>query len=169
MKAKPMPSLDLLNALFDLDSECGVLIRKRTWTNHKAGEVCGTKMNSGHLQTCVEKKRYLVHRIVYFMATGVDPADMVVDHINGIPDDNRIENLRLATRKDNSRHKVALSSANKSGHRNVSWNSREKRWQVSVKVGNRAIQRTFKDIKDAAKCAQDMRVALFGEFHGLTA
>lgn len=166
-KAKPMPPMDTLKALFILDAERGVLLRARTWTNHKAGEVCGTPMPSGHLQTCVERKRYMVHRIVYFMATGIDPLDAVVDHINGIPDDNRPENLRLATKAENSRHKVKTAATNTSGHRNVSWSNHWQRWQVSLTVNGKRIQRSFHDKDEAIAAATELRRQHYGEFEGV--
>lgn len=166
-KAKPMPSMEVLEALFQLDRERGVLIRKREWKQHKAGQVCGTAMKSGHLQTMVEGKRYLVHRIVYFMATGVDPLDMRVDHINGITDDNRPENLRLASQAENCRHKVRLCTTNTSGHRNVSWNKTWGKWQVSMTVRGKRVSRMFVGEDEAIRAAQAMRAEHYGEFAGV--
>lgn len=163
-----MPPIELLNELFILDAENGHLIRKREWTNHKAGEICGTKMKAGHLMTSVNQKRYLVHRIIYFMATGIDPLENVVDHANGIPDDNRIENLRLASKKQNSQHKTKLSVKNTSGHRNVCWSNKWNCWLVSIKTQNKCIQRHFQDLTKAAECAAMLRKQHYGEFSGLT-
>jgi hypothetical protein len=166
--AKKMPDMAILDALFLLDRDRGVLIRKRTWTNHKAGEVCGTKMHSGHLQTHVDGRRYLVHRLVYFMATGVDPMEMRVDHINGIPYDNRPENIRLATQANNGSHKVKLATTNTSGYRNVSWSSRWKVWIVSLTVAGKRVARRFKDKDEAIAAARSMRAEYYGEFAGIT-
>lgn len=168
MFAKPMPPLEMLHKAFTLDPERGVLLRNKGYRQHKQGGVCGTKMASGHLQTFFEGKRYLVHRLVYFMATGTDPLDHVVDHINGVPNDNRPVNLRLATKRENSTHKVKLCSTNKSKHRNVSWCNTARRWKVSIGCNNKRTQRLFVNIDDAVRCAHELRKALFGEFAGVT-
>lgn len=58
------------------------------------------------------------HRIVWEMFNGVIPDGYEIDHINGVRDDNRIENLRLATRGQNSQnHKV--HSHSKSGIKGI--------------------------------------------------
>jgi hypothetical protein len=168
-KAKPMPPLFVLQEAFDLDAERGVLIRKKSVTTHSAGAICGTKMPTGHVMTYVAGKRWLVHRLVYFMATGIDPLDNVIDHINGIPDDNRISNLRLATKKENSRHKVALCATNTSGHRNVSWSKKWNCWLISLTVDGRRIQRHARDLAAAAQKAAELRAQHYGVFVGLTA
>lgn len=164
----PMPPLELLNATYTLDRERGVLIRKTSTRQYKAGSLAGTPMKSGHLMMGFGGKRYLVHRIIYFMVTGEDPGELRVDHINGDPTDNRPENLRLATVAENSRHKVALATNNKSGFRNVSWNNRWNRWQVSLEVNGKRVQRKFIDKDDAIKCAAELRAKHYGSFAGVT-
>ena len=42
-----------------------------------------------------------VHRLVWETFNGVIPDGYQIDHINTIRDDNRLENLRCVTRKDN--------------------------------------------------------------------
>lgn len=167
IKAKPMPSMSVLSAMFELDAARGVLLRKRGWKQHKAGEVCGTKMKSGHLQTCVDGKRYLVHRIIYFMATGVDPLDFRVDHENTVTDDNRPSNLRLATQAQNGQHKAKLASSNTSGHRNVSWCKTSRKWRVSMTVNGKRIAHPFAKKDDAIALATELRRQHYGAFAGV--
>jgi hypothetical protein len=92
-------------------------------------------------------KSYCVHRIIWTLLKG-DCGNLVIDHINGDPFNNDIENLRLVTSKINSRNKKKLEK-NTSGitgvHMNVNrsgnsyWVSRtgkESKYFSIDKLGN---------------------------------
>jgi len=74
--------------------------RKSRWTK-------GSKTRNGYMATSLgEHKNILVHRLVAetFLQ---NPENLpTVDHINRIRDDNRLENLRWASHKDNMRNTV---------------------------------------------------------------
>jgi hypothetical protein len=67
----------------------------------KRGQLHGTKMANGYVATRVwigdKCKRVSLHRLVFLLSNGYLPD--TVDHINGIRDDNRPENLREATHR----------------------------------------------------------------------
>jgi hypothetical protein len=165
--AKQLPPLDFLQENFEVDAEHGKIIRKTKSKQRMPGSFAGTRMLDGYYQMGILGKRYLVHRVIYYMTTGKDPFGYHVDHINGDVSDNRPENLRLATQVENLRHRAKMVSSNKSGYRNVSWNNHWKRWQVSVTVEGKRIQRKFQNIEDAAKCAAELRAKHFGDFCGV--
>ena len=168
MKNRKLPPLELLQERFVLDAENGVLLRKTRRGCFKAGEVCGAKMvGYDYILVCVDKQRYLAHRVIYFMATGTDPDDLTIDHINGNQGDNRITNLRLASHQENRQHQINQRSDNKTGFRNVSWDSHWNKWKVSITVDGKRIQRKFTDIEDAVTCAAELRKQHFKEFAGL--
>lgn len=61
----------------------------------------GTKVTTGHLTIKIDGKWYNTGRLAWLYMTGEWPV-CLIDHKNRIPDDNRFENLRQATRSDNS-------------------------------------------------------------------
>lgn len=69
------------------------------------------------------------HRLIWFMHHGSLPEE--VDHINGDRADNRIENLRASTHRENCRNRKTYSS-NTSGKKGVYYHEGKKRWQVYV-------------------------------------
>jgi hypothetical protein len=71
------------------------------------------------------------------------------DHIDLNILNNQRENLRLATKSENGRN-AKLSSNNKSGHRNVFWEARRKKWLVSIYVNKKTIFIGYYDRKEQA-------------------
>ncbi len=64
--------------------------------------------------------RFRVHRIIWEMFNGPIPEGMVIDHLNGNPWDNRIENLACKSQKDNSKNSKKKKN-NSSGVTGVYW------------------------------------------------
>ena len=85
-------------ARFNYDPELGSL-RFRTGT--RRGALAGSKRRRGDLDVMVDGVRYGVHRIAWAMHYREQPPRLI-DHINGDPGDNRIENLRPATHSQNA-------------------------------------------------------------------
>jgi hypothetical protein len=76
-------------------------IRKRDY-----GPINGSVFR-GYVMACLrtplgEKKRVAVHRMVMLAFRG--PSDLHVNHINGVKNDNRLENLEYVTDKQNREH-----------------------------------------------------------------
>lgn len=99
----------------------------------KVGDVAGWKDELGYVYVRVNGKLIPAHRMIWEMHYGKIPEGMEIDHINHITDDNRIENLRLVTRKDNCKN-VSMSKSNKSGVVGVSWCKRTCKWFASIRV-----------------------------------
>ena len=45
-----------------------------------------------------------VHRVIWERVNGPIPEGMEINHLNGIKDDNRLENLEVVTHSDNVKH-----------------------------------------------------------------
>jgi hypothetical protein len=71
-----------------------------------AGKIAGSTNNNGYVIVCMDYKMKGAHRIIWEMHNGPIPEGIDIDHINGIRSDNRIENLRLATRSQNIANKL---------------------------------------------------------------
>ena len=68
------------------------------------GDVAGWPSSTRHLQVMYRGKNYLAHRLVWLISTGAWPVNEL-DHENGIRDDNRLVNLREATRRQNQQNR----------------------------------------------------------------
>ncbi len=73
-----------------------------TWVIRSAnriqiGAVAGSKTKKGYINIIINKVSYKAHRLAWLYVYGNLPANEI-DHINREKDDNRLENLRLATR-----------------------------------------------------------------------
>jgi hypothetical protein len=102
--------------LLDYDPDTGIFRWRVRRGNVEAGTVSDHKDSSGHVQIRVDNRLYLAHRLAWLYTHGEWPPEEV-DHVNRIRHDNRLDNLRLASRNQN----MANSSrrVGKSGLRGV--------------------------------------------------
>lgn len=114
-----MLTYERLEELFICDPAAGVL-RWRVKTNRRivVGSVAGTINDFGYRVIRVDGQRYRAHRLIWFYVNGEWPKNDI-DHINGNPDDNRLENLRDVTTAENIQNQVAAHSRNRSGRLGV--------------------------------------------------
>lgn len=77
----------------------------------------------GYRRISIGKKNYSVHRLIYETFNGVIEDDsLVIDHINTVRNDNRLDNLRLVTQSENMSNPITikkLSSLKKKSSRPV--------------------------------------------------
>lgn len=92
--------------------------RANYFNSRFAGKEAGDIKPNGYKYVGLNNKRYLVHHIVYAMHSGCWPSEQV-DHIDGNPLNNRIDNLRLAPQSVNAKNQK-LRSNNKTGCMGVS-------------------------------------------------
>lgn len=107
---------DHVRQLLDYNPATGILVWRRReegtigaarFNAKYAGKTVGSVNHAGYIETSIYDKGYLVHRLIWLMVTGSWPHDEI-DHINGDQADNRLDNLRAATRLQNatSRHRT---------------------------------------------------------------
>ena len=135
----------------------GVLYWKKSPARSiKAGTIAGHNKSTlpyKRLQIC--RKNLLQHRVIFLMHHGYLPD--LIDHIDGNPNNNKIENLREATYSKNSLNKKLIKS-NKSGFKNVCWDKTRNKWLVSLCVKGKLNKiGFFKDLELANLVAQEAR------------
>lgn len=85
--------------------------------SNKFGNNVGHKQgDSGYVYVLVGGKNVLKHRFIWEAFNGEIPEGMEIDHINTLRDDNRLDNLRLRTHKENCNNpltKAKYSESNK--------------------------------------------------------
>jgi len=126
---------ETLKALLHYDPETGVFKWRGNRGAARAGDEAGVDNGTGYLRTKISGKSYLNHRLAWLYVHGCWPASDL-DHINRRRTDNKISNLRLATRSENEQNKL-LQRCNTSGFRGVSWSKSRNRWQASIMLNGK--------------------------------
>lgn len=117
----------------------------------------------GYIIIKVNYRPYRAHRLAWLITHGTWPHDEI-DHINGIRTDNRLVNIREATRRQNEANK-RISKSNKSGVKGVSWNNKNKKWVACIKSNSRKVHLGYFDsINDAASAYACAARDMYGEF-----
>lgn len=132
-----------LKELFHYDETTGLFSRRiRTSNRVKVGDVAKTKGPSGYVLIGIEGVRQYAHRLAWLYMTGEWPI-RVIDHINGMRDDNRFCNLRDVTQSRNSSNRQGPSTNNRSGFLGVGKRSHGK-FNAQIKLhGEYAYLGTF--------------------------
>lgn len=69
--------------------------------NKKTKRTLAGSYRNGYKRVSVKNKSYSLHILIYNTFVGEIPPGYVLDHINGIRDDNRLCNLRCVTQSEN--------------------------------------------------------------------
>jgi len=107
-----------------------------------ASKPIGNLTTGGYRTVGWKYKKWAVHRLVFLIVHGYLPPD--VDHINGNRDDNRVENLRAASRSDNLKN-ARKRCDNTSGVKGVHWDSQRGKWKAEIKVNGKKLFLGFAD------------------------
>jgi len=82
--------------------------QKKVKTRYPTRYVFHTSARKGYMRYTISKKgklkRFFAHRMVLMLFSKVDPERLYVNHINGIHNDNRLENLEWVTPSENEQH-----------------------------------------------------------------
>lgn len=151
-----------LDVIKNFRYEDGNLYWKKPRSGIAVGKKAGCIDSQGYLRIRFNGKKYLNHRLIFFMEYGYMPE--MLDHIDNNPLNNRIENLRPATRNENGYNK-SLQINNTSGYKNVFWHKSSKKWRVVITVNKKYLRfGCFDDLELADLVAQEARDKYHGQF-----
>ena len=180
---KSLPTPELLRKLLRYEAGGKLFWRARTpdmfadgnytaerscnnWNARLAGKEAFASDCSGYRHGAIFCRPLYAHRVIWAMETGAWP-EFEIDHINGVRDDNRIENLRGVTRQDNGKN-MKMPCTNTSGHMGVYWDNARGKWVAYIKVRRVKIHLGyFSDKSDAIDARKSAEIEHgFHENHG---
>lgn len=131
----------------------------------KKDKFAGNKDCNGYIRVAYEGRKYLVHRLIYVMHYGFVPK--IIDHIDGNPTNNNINNLRPATHEQNLQNQRTQKNSS-SGVKGVNWNKNINKWLVRLCVNKKRIFCGYFDkFDDAVLVAEKTRKQAHKEFFRL--
>lgn len=118
---------------------------------------------------CISKTGYPVANIngkvtkIHRYILGIKNPEIVIDHINGNPLDNRKNNLRLCTALENSRN-TSVSKNNKTGYLGIS-KTQGGKYRARIMVNRQEIRLGHYDkLEDAINARKKAEIKYFGRF-----
>jgi hypothetical protein len=138
--------------LLNYDPETGIFTWKTAAGKRvKEGLRAGWDDEKGYRKIQIDGKTYREHQLAWFYVNSKWPAHEV-DHKDGIRNNNRISNVREATRSEN-RQNLSGKSNGKSGIMGCSWHKKTKKWQAYIQVGGKWYALGYFDKREDAGAA----------------
>lgn len=133
---KSLPNIEVLRKLLLYDPGSGILFwRPRgvlSWDARYAGKRAFSDNGQGYLAGTIKGRAVKAHRVAWAMHHGEWPK-LQIDHINGIRSDNRIDNLREVSNRQNAQNR-RRQLRNKTGVTGVQWREKDQKWWASIGV-----------------------------------
>jgi len=126
------------------------------------GSKAGCVKKNGYVNIRIKQKMLKLHRVIFLFHHGYMPE--YIDHIDGNPSNNKIENLRAANASQNAWN-AQLRKDNVTGIKGVGFNKRSGKFRARIAVNKKTIHLGhFIDIKDAEAAVKNARQTYHKEF-----
>ena len=129
------PTKELLHQIYNYDWDTGALTYKRDFSRRHKGALVTSLHSGGYLSVSLDK-RYLAHRIIWLMQTGINSE--FIDHKDHDRTNNSWLNLRDVTRQDNAENK-SINRNNSTGYMGVSYKPSSKKYVAYITKNRKQI------------------------------
>ena len=151
-----------------IDSESPSGLRWADTARRNRGKRVGALTHEGYWQCGYKNRQYKVHRIIMMIHLNRELSmNEVVDHINGDPSDNRVENLRVCSTSDNLCN-MRLTNRNTTGVKGVSFKpniNAKNPYCVHIRANGKSVHGGyFATLDEAAEVANKLREELHGHY-----
>lgn len=121
-------------------------------------------VNTNYAITYINNKSQTMHKIIFTLLGIKIPKNKMCDHKNGNGLDNRLDNLRIVTPRQNLLNKVKHKN-NKSGYKGVFLEKNKKKYRVQIKFRGKIISLGyFTNKKIAAQEYDKAAIKYFKDF-----
>ena len=133
----------------------------------KIGQEAGTLHPSGYIYIRINNNGHAAHRVAWLYIHGNIPE--YIDHINHNRSDNKLANLRIATKQDNARNRT-ISTTNIHGCFGIYFESDRGKWtaRITAEGKHKRIGR-YKTKEEAIQARRDAEIKYgYHQNHGRT-
>lgn len=114
----------------------------------------------GYVRTERNYEALKLHRLI-----ARNPQHKVIDHINHYPADNRKENLRIVTQRENAANQQIQKRRKTSRYKGVFYRESTRKWIASIKVNQKHKHiGCFNSEEEAARAYNEKALFYFGEY-----
>lgn len=129
----------------------------------KPGRAVGSRDRNGYLRVRIDYRMHQASKLAWLYSHGVIPPHEI-DHIDGDPTNDKLENLRPATHSQNMKN-TRLPCTNTTGAKGVYWRKRWQTYEVKITVnGCTKYLGLRKELTDASALYAAAARTHFGEF-----
>ena len=164
-KNKPEELLDVKTAsnYLNYNAKTGSFVWKVKTKTYNTGDIAGKANCRGYVSIWIGGKQYYAHRLAWAFCNGSWPIGDI-DHVNEDKSDNRILNLRVASRSENMFNR-GCNKNNTSGMKGVVFCKKTNRWRAQMMVNRKSVNiGRFKTIEAAANAYMLKAQEIRGEF-----
>ena len=161
-----MLTQERLKEMLSYNSMAGEFIRIKPLKGNTLYAVVGSTNKDGYISISIDNKRYGAHNLVWLYLYGKFP-DLQLDHINGVKDDNRSENLREVSHAENQKNK-SLDKRNRFGYPGVREGKKLGTYRAYIGIDKAKLNLgTYKSLEEAIAVRVQAEIKYgFHENHG---